>query len=210
MANKKKFRCTNYGNGCPNADNNIEIELEELDILEGNIKCPHCKQELEEIPQKGGVNIKLFAGIGAAVIALVIGGFFIFRGDSKKTSETGTQSEVVDQQGKGEKPTDPVIPEIPDNVNTVVNGNGYLKLSYGLYSGDIKDGYPHGQGRLTYSKERQINRYDMKKRKASAGEYIIGEFQRGFFIQGRLYKANGELIGSVMIGTAPGETYDEK
>lgn len=88
--------------------------------------------------------------------------------------------------------------------------NGKLKLSYGAYIGDLKNGYPHGQGRLTYTTERQINRYDMKKRTAKPGQYVIGEFERGFFIQGRLYAANGDLLGSIMIGTAPGNAYDSK
>ena len=93
-------------------------------------------------------------------------------------------------------------PEIP-----VVDGK--YQLSYGYYTGDIKDGYPHGQGRLTYTVERQINKYDMKKRTAKVGQYVIGEFQRGFFMQGRLYSADGELLESIMIGTAPGDTYEK-
>lgn len=94
--------------------------------------------------------------------------------------------------------------------STPQSANGKLKLSYGAYIGDLRNGYPHGQGRLTYTTERQINRYDMKKRIAKPGQYVIGEFERGFFIQGRLYAANGDLLGSVMIGTAPGNAYDSK
>ena len=99
------------------------------------------------------------------------------------------------------------IPNVIDTLVPVVDGK--YQLSYGYYTGDIKDGYPHGQGRLTYTVERQINKYDMKKRTAKVGQYVIGEFQRGFFIQGRLYAADGELLESIMIGTAPGDTYEK-
>lgn len=88
--------------------------------------------------------------------------------------------------------------------------NGKLRLSYGSYSGDLKNGYPDGIGRLTYSSSRQINRFDSKKRMASAGDYVMGEFVRGFFVQGKHFDRNGNLIETLMIGTPVGSSYESK
>ena len=88
--------------------------------------------------------------------------------------------------------------------------NGKVRLSYGSYSGDMKNGYPDGMGRLTYSTSRVINKHDSKKRTASAGDYVIGEFVNGYFVQGKHYSSNGDLIETLMIGTPPTSDYDSK
>lgn len=93
---------------------------------------------------------------------------------------------------------------------TQSSSNGKLRLSYGSYSGDLKNGYPDGMGRLTYSSSRQINRYDSKRRVANAGDYVIGEFVRGFFVQGKHYDSDGNLIETLMIGTPANDSYDSK
>ena len=88
--------------------------------------------------------------------------------------------------------------------------NGSLRLSYGKYSGGIKNGYPHGQGRLTYSTSRQINRNDMKGRTANAGDYIIGEFFNGFVVYGKHYDSEGNLLESLNFGVGSESSYDSK
>lgn len=88
--------------------------------------------------------------------------------------------------------------------------NGRIQLSYGTYTGDVKNGYPHGQGRLTYSKERQINRHDMKKRMAKKGDYVIGEFFNGFVVYGKLYDTNGNVLSSLNFGVGNEDSYDSK
>ena len=90
------------------------------------------------------------------------------------------------------------------------SGSGTLRLSYGKYSGAIKNGYPHGQGRLTYSKSRVINRNDAKGRTADAGDYVIGEFYNGFVVYGKHYDASGNLIGSLNFGVGSESSYDSK
>ena len=201
-------------------------------------KC-HKKLSPCPPPKKKKNNIPLFGGIVLVGIAVIAGSVFFFSGNDKsekiiteipqdessllvdtneltvlkdtlmKVEHQEIVEEVSEQQEQAaEEPQQEVVteqkakPEIP-----VVDGK--YQLSYGYYTGDIKDGYPHGQGRLTYTVERQINKYDMKKRTAKVGQYVIGEFQRGFFIQGRLYAADGELLESIMIGTAPGDTYEK-
>ena len=86
---------------------------------------------------------------------------------------------------------------------------GTLRLSYGTYTGQIKNGYPNGQGRLVYSKSRQINRNDSKGRTAQPGESVQGTFVNGFITVGKHYDASGNLIGSLNIGSVDGQ-YEQK
>jgi hypothetical protein len=88
--------------------------------------------------------------------------------------------------------------------------SGTLRLSYGKYSGAIKNGYPHGQGRLTYTTSRQINRNDAKGRTANAGDYVIGEFYNGFVVYGKHYDSAGNLIGSLNFGVGSESSYESK
>lgn len=85
-----------------------------------------------------------------------------------------------------------------------------LRLSYGTYTGDIKNGYPHGQGTLKYTQRRQINRYDPKKRFAEPGQYVKGQFINGFVSNGMLYDKNGEPLENILVGVDAGGTYDSK
>ena len=94
--------------------------------------------------------------------------------------------------------------------STSTKSNGKISLSYGSYSGDMKNGYPDGMGRLTYTTTRVINKYDSKGRTADAGDYVIGEFVNGFFVQGKHYSSDGTLIGTLMVGAPPTGTYESK
>lgn len=67
------------------------------------------------------------------------------------------------------------------------------QLSYGTWSGEIKLSQPHGQGTLTYTCRRLISQFDPQSRVAMPGDYIIGEFDCGQLVQGRLYRTNGEV-----------------
>ena len=45
---------------------------------------------------------------------------------------------------------------------------------------------------------------------ADAGDYVIGEFVRGFFLQGKHYDSDGNLIETLMIGVPVSNAYDQK
>lgn len=92
---------------------------------------------------------------------------------------------------------------------TVTAKEGSLRLSYGTYTGQIKNGYPNGQGRLKYSTSRQINKYDSKGRMANPGDVVQGTFVNGFITIGKHYDASGNLIESLNIGTVDG-VYEQK
>lgn len=103
---------------------------------------------------------------------------------------------------KSDKQADVVV--TVTDVGVEPPGRGFLKLSYGTYTGQMRNGYPNGQGRLVYSTSRQISQYDSKGRIAQAGESVQGNFKNGFFTFGKHYDANGNLIESLNIG-APAE-----
>ena len=103
------------------------------------------------------------------------------------------------------EPTPPVPPNPPASPTT-----GTLKLSYGTYTGQIKNGYPNGQGRLVYNKSRQISKYDSKGRTAQAGESVQGNFKNGFLTIGKHYDASGNLIESLNIGSPVEGVFESK
>ncbi|MDE6480190.1 MAG: hypothetical protein K2L45_07955 [Muribaculaceae bacterium] len=75
------------------------------------------------------------------------------------------------------------------------------KLSYGTWTGGMKNGKPHGTGTLTYSKSQTIDSRDPKGRVAQPGEYIVGEWDNGHLVQGRWFKKDGSKE-AVIIGKA--------
>ena len=87
--------------------------------------------------------------------------------------------------------------------------SGTIHLSYGKYTGQIVDGYPHGVGRLVYSASRLINKYDSKKRMAQPDESVQGTFVNGFFTVGKHYDSNGNLIDNINVGVVDG-VYESK
>ena len=101
-------------------------------------------------------------------------------------------------------------PAQPKPVTPAASGSGTIHLSYGTYSGATKNGYPHGQGRLTYSTTRQINRNDVKGRTANAGDYVIGEFFNGFVVYGKHYDSAGNLLESLNFGIGSENSYESK
>lgn len=73
-------------------------------------------------------------------------------------------------------------------------------LSYGKWSGEWKNGKPHGMGTMTYTQSHLIDTRDQQKRTAQVGDYVIGEFYEGKLVQGRWYDASNNIKGSIIIG----------
>lgn len=78
-----------------------------------------------------------------------------------------------------------------------------MNLPYGTYSGESKNGKPHGMGKIVYTKEAVINSHDPKKRTAKLGESVQGQFVNGEIAIGRHFDANGNLIQALNFGVAP-------
>lgn len=189
--------------------------------------CSECGKELRECPppkKKGKAPVAI---IGAVAVAAIVAGLLFVLGGKEEPAveESVVVSPVVEEITQVEN-SDTVAVEVatveevaePENIPSesevketpITSGSRELTLSYGRYSGAIKNGYPHGQGKLTYTKARVINRNDMKSREAKPGNYIIGEFHNGFVVYGKLYDSNGNLLSSLNFGVGNENSYDSK
>ena len=193
----------------------------------------------DKVPEKGKSKTPILIGVAVIVLAIIIGCVFAFTGGSNEPEVAAVDSTKVDSSAVAKTDTVTIVRtdtikqidtvtiektvekvETPKTTKTTTtttktskasgSGNGTIHLSYGIYKVDSKNGYPDGMGRLTYSTSRQINRYDSKGRMASAGDYVIGEFVNGFFVQGKHYSSNGSLIETLMIGTPSTSGYESK
>lgn len=205
---EKLYKCTNYFN-CSFADEEgktfKESELEEID---GVFVCPKCKKPVEEVVSKKPLPLGLIAGIAAGVIALGAGGFFLFGNKDKEAKKPAAP--VVVEEPVGEEPEvieKPVVveepvaqPEPAKPVKTQPSQPSYPTV--GNFSGQKKNGFPHGQGTLTFTQKRLIDTHDEKSRMAEVGDYIIGEWDNGHLIQGKWYDAQNNPKGSITIGKA--------
>ena len=219
---KKKGICRNYDN-CDLADNK---EIQEVEATE--FVCAECGKPLYELEKTGikprnGSKLWLLILCTVVVCGLVLGVVFIIK-NRKATSDKveNTAVEIVDKDNgkdstkQDDEAGDNSITEKPVNEKTEPeqtknwSSDNMLTLSYGKYKGDIKNGYPHGSGRLTYTKARQINKFDSKARKAEAGDYVDGEFFNGFFISGYHYNSKNELIERITIGVGPEDSFESK
>ena len=178
--------------------------------------CSECGKELRECPppkKKGGIPVALIIAI-IAVAAGVVAFLILGKNDAKTEQPTIVETAVEEVVDTATSPvTEEVVEEpIEEEVKTapLTADNATVSLSYGKYSGAIKDGYPHGQGKLTYTKNRVINRHDMKNREAKPGDYVIGEFFNGYVVYGKLYDSNGNLLGSLNFGVSNEDSYESK
>ncbi|MDR1169802.1 MAG: Ig-like domain-containing protein [Prevotellaceae bacterium] len=79
-------------------------------------------------------------------------------------------------------------------------GNVSISVEGGKYTGQIKNGKPHGMGTVRYSSRTLIDSRDMKKRHAEAGQYITGEFYNGRLVQGKLFDSKNNQLETVVLG----------
>lgn len=185
--------------------------------------CTECGKELRECPPpKKKSKLPLVVIAVLVVIGAVVGCIFVFpSGSTEEIEQPKTENiavvetpQVEEAPTQEEKPEERPVEKPVENPNVqpeaTSQDNGTLRLSYGTYTGATKDGYPHGQGRLTYSTARQIHRNDMKGRKANAGDYVIGEFFNGFVVYGKHYDSAGNLLQSLNFGIGSESSYESK
>lgn len=227
---KIKGICRNIDE-CELAANKEVQEVEKSDFV-----CQECGRPLypiEERKKRSNNNNRLFGIIAAAVVllAIIIGCILGLRGGFNEQKESADDVPTVIDTADVATPlvekadtvvvrdtivqTDTITirEKVETNVTKITTSqqdNTTLHLSYGNYTGSTKNGYPHGQGKLTYTKSRQINRNDIKKRKANAGEYVIGEFFNGFVVYGKLYDVSGNLLSTLNYGVGSESSYESK
>ena len=73
-------------------------------------------------------------------------------------------------------------------------GYGTVNLGYGVYTGDLKDGKPHGHGTIKYKKSHKI--VSSQEYVANPGDEFEGNFRNGMPSGGLGYwKQNGDVTG---------------
>ncbi len=114
---------------------------------------------------------------------------------AKKDEPELNAQENEPKEGKEEKQPTPEA-EVKTKASSsspspsISQSSGVHSLGYATWKGKLKNGKPHGTGTMTYTTSRLIEERDPKKRMASPGEYIIGEWENGHLVQGRWYKSD--------------------
>lgn len=74
------------------------------------------------------------------------------------------------------------------------------RLSYGEWDGELRFNQPHGHGTLTFTTQRLVSQFDPGHNVAKPGDYIIGEYDNGQLVEGKLYHTNGKTVTIVTTG----------
>ena len=142
--------------------------------------CEECGKPLRECPPPAPGFFKKYGKIVIAgvVVALAIVGVVLFAGD-KKAGDVATNPPTGDSDTTIVTPdtTVTVKPEGGKTEPPVLNGRGTVNLGYGKYTGDLKNGKPHGWGKITYTKSTKI--VNSKDFVANPGDTFEGEFRDG-------------------------------
>lgn len=192
--------------------------------------CEECGKELREVRQKTKSKPKwpLFAGIGAAVVAIVVLCIvFIPSGDEPEVVEpaqventdsiaAAAAAEAAEAEAKRVADSIAAAAEAAAKADSIAKAKAAAdaektdpkptttdpkgSVDYGKWSGAWKNGRPHGNGTMRYTKEHLIDSRDPQKRVAQPGDYIMGEFNDGKLVQGRWYDSANNVKGSIMIG----------
>ena len=198
----KKGKCVNID--CDNYKKEIEIETGgemECPLCHQPLKPVDEKGGKHNTKGSNGGNKKVIIGVLAA---LVLGGgacgyLAMGTGDAEKVGvdsvETAGQESVSAMETSKDSVVSPISEPVADSVVTaepksepapasasasqeqVQNGRGTVELGYGTYTGDLKNGKPHGYGVLTYKKAHKI--VASKDFVANAGDTFEGDFRDG-------------------------------
>lgn len=148
--------------------------------------CSECGKPLRECPppmtfwQKNG---KLIIGaIIVAVLAAIGIGYGIWGGGNDTKAKKEEPTVVNDTIKKDSVAVDtPKVKEPvkvdPKPIKKPLNGRGTVYLDYGKYTGDLKNGKPHGYGKITYTTTTKI--VNSKDFVANPGDTFEGEFRDG-------------------------------
>ena len=180
---KKVGTCVNID--CDNYKQDVEVEPG------GEFECPICHQPLREKatgPAPDPDPRMRILLIVAAVLVLGGGGYGIYsylNGDKEPETVVEQPKPVAPETPKDTATVAPEEPKVatpePKRVDpkptTPQNGRGTVDLGYGTYTGDLKNGKPHGYGTITYKKEQKI--VPSKDFVAQPGDTFEGEFRDG-------------------------------
>ena len=212
MSTTRLGKCINFGN-CAKADRKETIEL---DVTEDFV-CPECNSDLEIIQAPPPPPIKKIIIIIVAVLLLGGGAaaYFLLKSPSIVESAGGETTSGGGETTSGGSETtsggsETTSKDSVENPNPNPQGpkpqptqaSGTISVAGGSYTGELKNGKPHGMGTLKYSTSTLISKRDPKNRYAEAGEYITGEFYEGELVNGKLFDKNGDQRETLNIGRA--------
>lgn len=180
---KKVGTCVNID--CDNYKQDVEVEPG------GEFECPLCHQPLREKatgPAPDPDPRMRILLIVAAVLVLGGGGYGLYsylNGDKEPETVVEQPKPVAPETPKDTATVAPEEPKVatpePKRVDpkptTPQTGRGTVDLGYGTYTGDLKNGKPHGYGTITYKKEQKI--VPSKDFVAQPGDTFEGEFRDG-------------------------------
>lgn len=165
--------------------------------LRKDFVCDTCGNELRECPApKRASRVPLIiVAVVVVAIAVIGGGYYFSQNRSTENlgypavSETDSVIPVVADPKPEALPTE----EKPEKTSIQQANRGTINLGYGSYTGDLKNGKPHGHGTITYTATHQI--VSSKDFVANPGDKFEGEFRNGN-IEGGIgywYHDNGEI-----------------
>lgn len=154
--------------------------------------CSECGSELRECPApktKSKTSIIIAAALGATL--LLCGGYYLLavgNEDPEIVNEIPEEGEGIDTTTivtePETKPVEETIKEpakepVKEPVTPKANPTyGTVNLGYGTYTGDLKNGQPHGHGTIKYTKQHQIVS-SKSEYIASPGDEFEGDFRNG-------------------------------
>lgn len=100
--------------------------------------------------------------------------------DKADKAENTNEAQPTAQPAKQDQPEKVVTKTAPENTTKTsipTSGNGSIKLGYGTYRGETKNGKPHGHGTITYTASHKI--VASKDFVAQPGDKFEGEFREG-------------------------------
>lgn len=152
--------------------------------------CSECGSELRECPApktKSKTPIIIAAALGAT---LLCGGYYLLAVGNEEpeiVNENPEEDEGIDTTTIVTEPepesVEDTIKESPKEAveEPVTPANptyGTVNLGYGTYTGDLKNGQPHGHGTIKYTKQHQIVS-SKSEYIASPGDEYEGDFRNG-------------------------------
>ncbi len=172
--------------------------------------CEECGKPLRECPPPPtGPNKKMIIGIIIAILLCGGVGVGIYKLTHKEEPTTiepqgGGKTGGGDDTGEtgqgGETPNDPTG---GDDENPQGGGGptppppltdpNEIKLSFGSYTGDQRDGYPHGTGTVTFTRQHTF-KTSSGDQTVYPGETLTGKFYDGMLNHGNLIQRNDNKV----------------
>ena len=150
--------------------------------------CEECGKPLRECPPPPPPTNWLKIVLIVVVVAALGGGGWYFissQGDKPPvevndgpTTDSIAAVDTTAVSTGGSETKDPVeTTGEGEQVTKVIDGRGTVDLGYGTYTGDLKNGKPHGYGVITYKTSHKI--VSSKDFVANPGDTFEGEFRDG-------------------------------